>query len=439
MTTTVSSDGTAAQTQIAEPTAAGCQHQQLGAVAGLEPELSRVCGCHLQWVDANGAPTGARAELVEAGDDVGGRYAAVVEPLHNLSLAHDGVMAGGATRRGRPAHQYYDEFLQACVEADELGFSHIRAVEHYFNDWGGYSPDPVVFLTAVATRTHRVRLATGALVPALHHPVKLAAALSMLDNISGGRLDAGFCRGALPTAFSAFDVPLAESRERMQEGVAAVRRLWQDEEFRWQGPFHQFGPLPALLPRPLQQPHPPVFIAASSSPQTYEWAGTHGCHLMIVPIVTGHETLARLLATHRAAWERAGHAGPVRLHVSYLCYLAPDSTEAVERAQTHFEYDKRQRGEAFSTWRGITSDHYPGYERAEDAVRKAKFVEVRASGGVIVGDVEEAVAALLEVEKFYPGAEASLQVRFGGVTHQEALRTVRLLGTQVLPRLTSRG
>lgn len=335
------------------------------------------------------------------------------------------------------AQQFYAEVLQLCSVADDMGFSHIKAVEHYFHEWGGYSPDPITLLSAVAARTRRVRLVTGAVVPAFQHPIKLAAALSVLDNLSAGRLDAGFGRAFLPSEFEAFGVPLAESRARMQEGVMAVERLWRDKMFRWDGRFHQFGPLPQLLPRPAQQPTPPIFVAATISPESFQWAGERGYHLMIIPIVASHKRLAELLEIHQAAREHHGHAGPRRLHVSYHCYVARDNSEARDRAEEHFEDYKRKQLGAYASWRGITSDQYPGYEQMEESVRRTSFVELLEAGNVIVGNPNKVADSLRAICKLYPGAEASLHVRFGDIGHAEALRSVTLLGSEVLPSLAA--
>lgn len=335
--------------------------------------------------------------------------------------------------------RFYAEFLELCSAADDLGFSHVKVVEHYFYEWGGYSPDPITLLTAVAARTKWVRLVTGAAVPAFSHPVKLAAALAVLDNISGGRLDAGFGRAFLPTEFEAFGVPMSESRARMQEGVTAIQQLWTREQFRWEGTFHRFGPLPALLPRPCQQPCPPIFLAATGAAESFEWAGANGYHLMVIPIVVSHEKLAGLLELYRQARWVNGHAEDHRMHVSYHCYLSKDRIEAKDRAEQHFEDYKRKQLTAYGSWRGVTSSQYPGYEQMEAAVRRTTFEDLRAAGNVIVGDVAEVVDALQRVAELYPGAEASLQLRFGDVTHEEAMRSLTLLGTEVLPKVSSLG
>src|ERR1700735_922649 len=98
----------------------------------------------------------------------------------------------------RSAEQYFREALDIADEADRLGFSHIRIVEHYFHHYGGHSHKPTVFLAAAAQRTKRARLVTGAVLPAFNNPLKLAGEIGMLDGISGGRVYLGFARAVPP-------------------------------------------------------------------------------------------------------------------------------------------------------------------------------------------------------------------------------------------------
>src|SRR3984885_9633962 len=101
----------------------------------------------------------------------------------------------------RSAAQYFREALDLSEEADRLGYSHIRIVEHYFHYYGGYSPNPIVFLAAAAQRTKRARVFPRAGVAAVQHPPKPAGGVAMLDAISNGRLDVGFARAFLPHEF----------------------------------------------------------------------------------------------------------------------------------------------------------------------------------------------------------------------------------------------
>src|SRR3989442_12371812 len=94
--------------------------------------------------------------------------------------------------------EYFAQSLRLAERADQLGFNSVKTVEHYFYDYGGHSPNPLVFLAAVAARTQRIRPITGPGIPAFNHPVKPAAARAALDNISNGRPDVGFGRAFIP-------------------------------------------------------------------------------------------------------------------------------------------------------------------------------------------------------------------------------------------------
>ncbi|HUB97046.1 MAG TPA: LLM class flavin-dependent oxidoreductase, partial [Stellaceae bacterium] len=182
----------------------------------------------------------------------------------------------------KPAAQYFRESMHLIGLADALGFTHIRQVEHYFHPYGGYSPNPIVFLAAAAQRTQRARLVTGAVLPAFNHPLKLAGELGMLDGLSGGRLDAGFARAFLPHEFTHFGVNLDDSRRRFAEGVAQVKLLLTGENVSSEGAFHSFRNVTSY-PRPTQKPHPPIWVAATSTPQTFEETGRAGYGVMTIP------------------------------------------------------------------------------------------------------------------------------------------------------------
>src|SRR5437899_1097048 len=156
---------------------------------------------------------------------------------------------------------YYEQCLRIAERADVLGYSSIKTVEHSFFDYGGHSPNPCVFLSAVAARTRRIRLITGAVIPAFHHPAHLGGDLAMLDNMSQGRLDAGFGRAFLPKEFEVYGVPMSESRERFEEAIGMILRLWTEERVSAKGKYWNLEDV-HLMPRVVQKPHPPVWIAA---------------------------------------------------------------------------------------------------------------------------------------------------------------------------------
>src|SRR6516165_10424454 len=183
----------------------------------------------------------------------------------------------------KPGEAYFREALDLAEEADRLGYTHIRIVEHYFHPYGGYSPNPIVFLAAAAQRTRRARLVTGAVLPVFNHPLKLAGEIAMLDAISGGRLDVGFARAFLPHEFRRFGRSPDESVARYREGVEQVDLLLREENLTHRGRFHTIENTTAL-PRPTQKPRPKFYVAALNTADSFAIAGRMGYSVMAIPL-----------------------------------------------------------------------------------------------------------------------------------------------------------
>src|SRR5262249_48485941 len=204
----------------------------------------------------------------------------------------------------KPAATYFAECLELVEHVDALGYGHVRTVEHYFEDYGGYSPNPIVFLTAAAMRSKKARLVNGAVLPVFNNPLKLAGEIGMLDAISGGRLEVGFARAFLPHEFARFGVSVDESRARFEEGVEQVRVLLGQEKASHEGRFHRLRHTTSL-PRPTQQPRPPFWVAALATPESFVAAGRAGHSVMAIPMAGGK--MAELIGLYRDAWKSAGH------------------------------------------------------------------------------------------------------------------------------------
>jgi natural product biosynthesis luciferase-like monooxygenase protein len=334
----------------------------------------------------------------------------------------------------KSGQQFYDEALELCERADQLGLNSIKIVEHYFRPYGGYSPDPVTFLAAVSQRTKRIRLTTGAVLPAFNHPIKLAGKLAMLDNLSHGRLEAGFARAFLPEEFDAFEVSMDESRPRFEEGIAAVKRLWTEEDLVWEGRFYRFGPI-TMLPLPKQRPHPPIWIAAVSTPQSFEWAGQQGYNLMIVPYLSPHQQVAELVKLYRDTWRTAGHPpGREQIQMSFHLYLAEDGDHARREARTYMDDYVAKFVASAEAWAGRQTDQYRGYEQLADMLRSITYDRVLAETKAFIGSPVEVCTQLEQIVGYYGEVEPSLQVTFGNMPHAAARRSLELFAERVMPR-----
>jgi natural product biosynthesis luciferase-like monooxygenase protein len=334
--------------------------------------------------------------------------------------------------RKSPA-QYWDEALALTLLADQLGFGHVRTVEHYFHSYGGYSPDPLIFLAAAAARTRNIRLITGAVLPVFNNPLKLAGQIGMVDAISNGRLEVGFARAFLPHEFGRFGISMDESRARFDEGLEQIRRLLTEENVTCRGRFHSFENVTSQ-PRPTQRPRPPFWIAALSTKESFENAGRLGHHLMGIPLAGAQ--MAELIKIYREAWRAAGHPGRGRVMLAFHMFCARSREQAAAIAREPLNIYLKSIVDAASEWMsGVASKDYPNYQKMIEFISKEDFDSQVAKGAAWVGtpdDICNRIAAYhAEVDGF---ESASLQVNFGMISQADAEGSMELFAQEVIPR-----
>jgi alkanesulfonate monooxygenase SsuD/methylene tetrahydromethanopterin reductase-like flavin-dependent oxidoreductase (luciferase family) len=334
----------------------------------------------------------------------------------------------------RSAEQHFREVLHLASLCDGLGYAHVREVEHYFEPYGGYSPNPIVLLSALSQVTRKARLVTGAVLPAFNNPLKLAGEIGMLDAISGGRLDVGFARAFLPHEFERFGVSLDESRRRFTEGVEQVRLLLEQENVSHQGEFHGFRNVTSL-PRPTQQPRPPLWTAALSTPQSFEEAGRNGYGVMAIPLDA--KRMFELFGIYREAWRSAGHPGKGRIMNSFLMCCAPTRQEAIETARDPVNGHLQGLVESASGWlEGASTKDYPGYDKMIAQLREEDFDQQLRKGLAWVGSPDDIAAVMMDYHKRVGGFEiASLLVTPSTMPVAAAERSMRVFAEHVMPKV----
>jgi alkanesulfonate monooxygenase SsuD/methylene tetrahydromethanopterin reductase-like flavin-dependent oxidoreductase (luciferase family) len=232
----------------------------------------------------------------------------------------------------------YAEHLDAWEEMDKLGFDGVGFNEHHTSPYGLMN-SPNLLAASAAQRTKRLKLLIyGNLLP-IHDPLRLAEELSMLDCLSNGRLISGFARG-IPREHNVFNVAQSESRARFEEAWEIIRRAWTEEVFSYEGRFWQYRDV-ALWPRPVQQPHPPVWVPVTASRETIEWAGKH--NIPITPGASPHrgvrEDVTRFYAQQL---ERHGHRiTPDHLVIQADAYVADTKQQAVDEYGPYTLYFNR--------------------------------------------------------------------------------------------------
>ncbi len=337
----------------------------------------------------------------------------------------------------KPADRYFREAMHLCSLTDELGLTHIRQVEHYFKPYGGYSPNPLVFLTAAAMRTKNTRLITGAVLPAFNSPLKLAGEIGMVDGISGGRLEVGFARAFLPHEFAQFRVSLDESRRRFTEGLAQITMLLKDENVSSSGEFNSFNNVTSL-PRPVQKPHPPFWIAATTTPETFAFAGKNGCKVMAIPLEPAK--MRDLIGTYRDAWRSAGHPGDGHVMNTFFMFCAPTREQAMADGVGPSNQHLKGLADAAKEWLtgGASTKDYPGYDKLIAHVSSDTAERQVAAGSAFIG----APADIVEMIRAYNdrvGGIDSISLHFtpGNMAVEKAEASLRLFAREVMPKVAA--
>ncbi|HYL60096.1 MAG TPA: LLM class flavin-dependent oxidoreductase [Candidatus Acidoferrales bacterium] len=192
----------------------------------------------------------------------------------------------------------YQQALEQIELADELGFDQVWEVEHHFLEEYSHSSAPEVFLAAAAARTKRIRIGQGIAVclPPMNHPVRIAERAAALDLISNGRLEFGTGRSATWAEVGGFGIDPDCTKEMWDEVIRAIPKMWTEEEFEWNGKYFKMPPR-NVLPKPIQDPHPPMWVAVSS-PETAVQAAERGIGMLGVTLGTPAD-YKRLVSDYR--------------------------------------------------------------------------------------------------------------------------------------------
>ena len=230
-----------------------------------------------------------------------------------------------------------------------MGFEYVWETEHHFLEKFSYSSAPELFLTAVAQNTSKIRIGHGAVLLTMNHPVRVAERAAVLDILSDGRLEFGTARGVTEAELGGFMIEPEDSRPMWEEALRMIPPMWMNDRFEWNGKFFKVPPR-NVIPKPVQQPHPPLWVAATTPP-TFEMAGHMGLGVLSFALTAPGQSEKAVVA-YRAAIRNAEPVGAfannqVAAFTTALCL--EDDTEA---RRVGIVFRRRIR-------RGFAPDLYP--------------------------------------------------------------------------------
>jgi alkanesulfonate monooxygenase SsuD/methylene tetrahydromethanopterin reductase-like flavin-dependent oxidoreductase (luciferase family) len=319
-----------------------------------------------------------------------------------------------------PVTEFYRRMFEQIVELETLGFSHAWVTEHHFGDYGGSIPHPPTFLSAVACKTTRIRLGVAVAVLPLNHPVSLAEAYGMVDVVSNGRLDFGIGKGSEPIEYVRFGANRDEATPRMIEGTEIICRAWSGEPVHFHGEFFNCDNV-RVLPKPVQRPHPPIWVGATRTEETFRWAGEKGFNLMTIPFVHPSEkSLRDRVEIYRQALREGAHDMETRQILGkFHIYVADSLGQGIREASPYMK-------------------NYSAIHAAVDPNRKLTHRDITLDmerGFIIVGDPQRCIDTILRWREKAGLTTFSFTFYFGGMPQEMALKNIRLFAERVMPAL----
>jgi alkanesulfonate monooxygenase SsuD/methylene tetrahydromethanopterin reductase-like flavin-dependent oxidoreductase (luciferase family) len=288
----------------------------------------------------------------------------------------------------------YREFVELCEIADRGGMHAIWTGEHHGMDFT-IAPNPFINLADLATRIQHARLGTGTIVAPFWHPIKLAGEAAMTDIITNGRLDLGIARGAYNFEYQRLSPGLDAwgAGQRMREMIPAIKGLWAGD-YAHDGEFWKFPPTTSA-PRPIQQPYPPIWVAARD-PNSHEFAVANGCNVQVTPLWLGDEEVESLMGRFNDAC--AKHADVPRPKIMVLRHTYVGTTEAdIEQAAREINVYYNYFGAWFKNEKPISQGLIQRLTEEEVAANTMYAPEAMRRNN-IVGAPDEVIARLKTYE-----------------------------------------
>jgi alkanesulfonate monooxygenase SsuD/methylene tetrahydromethanopterin reductase-like flavin-dependent oxidoreductase (luciferase family) len=323
--------------------------------------------------------------------------------------------------------------LEQFQLADQLGFDWVTVAEHHFAPMS-LTPNPMVMAGALTQRVKRAKVALlGANLPILN-PVRVAEEFAMLDAMTGGRVIAGMLRGT-SNEYVTYHTNPAESRERFEEALQLIVRAWTEPQpFGWQGRYFEYRAI-SIWPRPVQQPHPPIFISGSS-PESGEFAAKH--HLSIGFAFT---TLPIAQRAVRHYCERASAYGwrpsPDQILYRLTVHVADTDDQAIEdviasggaERRTGFALSNRVLDDT------VADTGYYGHDAAtqRERLQPHDLNERIGLGQLLIGSPETVLDQIRTVKRELGAGIVDLV--FQPVGREKTMRAIELFGLRVLPRM----
>jgi alkanesulfonate monooxygenase SsuD/methylene tetrahydromethanopterin reductase-like flavin-dependent oxidoreductase (luciferase family) len=333
------------------------------------------------------------------------------------------------TPEGSSMKSIYDESLEQIELGEKLGYDAVFLAEHAFFDHG--KPSPQVMLGNIAARTKRLRIGTAVSVLPWHHPLDVAQDYATVDLLSEGRLNFGVGRGLFKAEFEGYGVPWEEAQERFEESLEIILKAWTGEPFSHNGKFFQV-PEVVVMPKPLQQPHPPMWQPCLS-PTTVENALRRGITPILGASLTPMPDLKEKFKQLDLLMKKTGRTDLHRVGHPFI-YVGDTNQKAQEEAREAMQWFLDDFAKMFTLPEGEEwPEQYKFYEPWGQYIRSLRYDKAVEEDLVWFGDAES-ISRRIRWLRDECGVDYVLAfISFGGMEHEKAMKSMELFAEKVMP------
>jgi len=320
----------------------------------------------------------------------------------------------------RPFPEFYEAILAQIERAEELGYDNVWLTEHHFTD-DGYNPSILPTAAAIASRTNRIRIGSFILLLPYQHPVRAAEDVTCIDILSDGRFDLGIGQGYSYHEFDALCIDRKERGRRMRENIEVMRRLFTEERVTFEGEFTRVRNL-RLSPKPVQQPHPPIWIGARG-PKAIRNAAKLGYHLMGT---LGPDPAPLYLETLTDEGR-----DPASFNVAQLrmVYVAENEDQAWRDVQDHFFHLSTFYHDILAEAKDAAGDDSPLPFTKPEEIRHSP-----AADASMIGTPAQVTEKLERFAAEYHCTDFIMATQFPGLDPAKGTRSLELFAKEVMPR-----
>jgi alkanesulfonate monooxygenase SsuD/methylene tetrahydromethanopterin reductase-like flavin-dependent oxidoreductase (luciferase family) len=331
----------------------------------------------------------------------------------------------------------FHEAVRHGVLADELGYHEVWAVEHHGLRGYSHCSAPELLLGHIAARTTRIRLGHGVtLTPGRYnHPIRVAERIAVLDILSNGRVDWGSGKSSTLVEQGAFQIERGDLDSQWREALTMIPRMWRDEMFTWAGTHYQVPPT-AIIPKPVQRPHPPIF-AACSRQESVELAGALG--IGSLNFTAGNDAaLVAKISSYRAAIATArGPAGVVnnRFCCTPTTIVLDDDRKACEYGFRGARFFQESLATYFFSRERVEQPLDVSLAPLTGAQLARAMAERNTPGSPLTSVIGDPASAIETVSRFKAAGvdELIMVMDLGTVPHDIVEESLRTFATRVMP------